>query len=63
MKYTNKCVTCHRNGTKRFRGQYFCSDHFKEVKRCNPKKYVLAYKPIGVIFDMIVYRDYPVRLR
>lgn len=65
MKYTNKCAYCSRKADTKWRGEHFCSDckKFMRRKKINSflgKEKLVCYLP-GT--KLGIYRDFPVYLR
>ena len=64
MKYSNKCSYCSRKAERKFRGEYFCSDCLKFVKRT---KLTSFHGKPRLLFNLgsglRVYKDIPVRLK
>lgn len=57
MKFNKKCPCCHRRGTKKIGKLTFCENCAKDVRRYKAK-HVWAYKPVGCLGELTVFRDY-----
>lgn len=64
MKYQNKCAYCSRKADKKFRGEYFCNDCAKMIRRKKINAFLGKEKLVATIGPGIgIYRDYPVYLK
>ena len=69
MKYQNKCAYCSRKADSRWRGEYFCSDHKKFMRRKKIESILGKERIAGVIHCsdgkkvLNIYTDIPVYLK
>lgn len=65
MKYTHKCAYCSRKADSKFRGQFFCSDHKKMIRKRKINSFLGKEKLVGYLpgTQLGIYRDIPVYLK
>lgn len=70
MKYLHKCAYCSRKADNKFRGQYFCNDHKKFIRRKKINAFLGKERIVGCFpgtsWDpkpLPIYRDIPVYLK
>lgn len=63
MKYNNKCSYCSRKADGKYRGQYFCNDCKKFMKRKKVQSFLGKERLVFSLGKFRVYRDFPVYLK
>jgi len=65
MKYSHKCAYCSRKADNKFRGQHFCNDCKKFMRRKRVKSFLGKEKLVGYLpgTTLGIYRDIPVYLK
>ena len=69
MKYQNKCAYCNRNADNKWRGEYFCNDHKKFMRRKKIESFLGKERIAGAITCadgkkvLNIYTDIPVYLK
>ena len=63
MKYPHKCAYCSKKADEKWRGQYFCNDHKKFMRRHKVESFMGKERIVGVIDKFRIYCDIPVYLK
>lgn len=63
MKYINKCAYCSREADTKYRGEYFCNDCKKFMKRKKIESFMGKEQIVYSFGNFRVYHDILVKLK
>lgn len=63
MKYLHKCAYCSKKADGKWRGQYFCNDHKKFMRRHKVESFMGKERIVYTFDKFHIYYDIPVYLK